>query len=415
MSFLTTFSRWLGRSAVLADRTGDQLVLPASPLVENTQPLGPDSALQLATLYRCVDLLSKTISTLPLFVYERDGAGQRRLARNTVLWSLMHDAPNASSTASEFWGAMVLNFLLRGNAYARVQRNDRGDPVALWPMSSEQVVPYIDPETGVLFYEYQRNTERWLLPAEEVLHVRDTGNGIVGLSRIDFMRASINEAARAQAQATRLFSNGNKPTGLLMVPAKLSDDQRARLRQNFGEIASGLESRLFILEADMKYQPISLSPNDVQLLETRRFSVEEICRWFGVPPVLVGHSNVTTWGSGIEQILDGFYKLTVRPMLTVIEQAIARRVLTPAMRSRYTVEFSFDALLRANIRDRMEVYAKAVQNGIMTRNEARQLENLPLVDGGDVATAQTNLAPLHMLGQVGSKGATDALQDPVSQ
>lgn len=415
MSFLTTFSRWFSRSAVLADRTGDQLVLPASPLVENTQPLGPDSALQLATLYRCVDLLSKTISTLPLFVYERDGAGQRRLARDTVLWSLMHDAPNASSTASEFWGAMVLNFLLRGNAYARVQRNDRGDPVALWPMSSEQVVPYIDPETGVLFYEYQRNTERWLLPAEEVLHVRDTGNGIVGLSRIDFMRASINEAARAQAQATRLFSNGNKPTGLLMVPAKLSDDQRARLRQNFGEIASGLESRLFILEADMKYQPISLSPNDVQLLETRRFSVEEICRWFGVPPVLVGHSNVTTWGSGIEQILDGFHKLTVRPMLTVIEQAIARRVLTPAMRNRYTVEFSFDALLRANIRDRMEVYAKAVQNGIMTRNEARQLENLPLVDGGDVATAQTNLAPLHMLGQVVSKGATDALQDPVSQ
>lgn len=169
------------------------------------------------------------------------------------------------------------------------------------------------------------------------------------------------------------------------------------------------------MKTNMKYQPISLSPNDVQLLETRRFSVEEICRWFGVPPVLVGHSNVTTWGSGIEQILDGFHKLTVRPMLTVIEQAIARRVLTPAMRSRYTVEFSFDALLRANIRDRMEVYAKAVQNGIMTRNEARQLENLPLVDGGDVATAQTNLAPLHMLGQVVSKGATDALQDPVSQ
>ncbi len=348
-------------------------------------------------------------------MYERDADGQRRLARSTVLWSLLHDAPNALATASEFWGAMVLNLLLRGNAYARVQRNTRGDPVALWPMSSEQVVPYIDPETGALFYEYQRNTERWLLPAEEVLHVRDTGNGIVGLSRIDFMRASVNEAARAQAQATRLFANGNKPTGVLMVPAKLSDEQRARLRQNFGEIASGLESRLFILEADMKYQPISLSPNDAQLLETRRFSVEEICRWFGVPPVLVGHSNVTTWGSGIEQILDGFYTLTVRPMLTLIEQAIARRVLTPALRSRYTVEFSFDALLRANIKDRMEVYSKAVQNGVMTRNEARQLENLPPVPGGELATAQINLAPLTMLGQSVSKGAADASQDPVDQ
>jgi HK97 family phage portal protein len=316
-------------------------------------------------------------------------------------------------TPSEFWGAMMLNLMLRGNAYARVARNGRGDPIALWPLSSDQIVPYVDPETGDLFYEYQRETERLLLPGAEVLHIKDTGNGMVGLSRIDFMRASVNEAARAQAQATRLFANGNKPTGLLMVPAKLSDEQRARLRANFGDIASGTESRLFVLEADMKYQAISLSPQDVELLETRRFTVEEICRWFGVPPVLVGQSNVTTWGSGIEQILDGFYKLTVRPLLSMIEQAIARRVLTASQRASYTVEFSFDALLRASLKDRMDIYAKAVQNGVMTRNEARQLENLPPVDGGQLATAQINLAPLPMLGQV--QGAADAAQDPIAQ
>lgn len=413
MSFLTSFSRWLGRSAVLADRTGDQLVLPSATIVENTQTLGPDSALQLATLYRCVDLLSKTVATLPLFVYDRDAAGQKILARGTTLWQLLHDAPNGRMTPSEFWGAMMLNLMLRGNAYARVARNGRGDPIALWPLSSDQIVPYVDPETGDLFYEYQRETERLLLPGAEVLHIKDTGNGMVGLSRIDFMRASVNEAARAQAQATRLFANGNKPTGLLMVPAKLSDEQRARLRANFGDIASGTESRLFVLEADMKYQAISLSPQDVELLETRRFTVEEICRWFGVPPVLVGQSNVTTWGSGIEQILDGFYKLTVRPLLSMIEQAIARRVLTASQRASYTVEFSFDALLRASLKDRMDIYAKAVQNGVMTRNEARQLENLPPVDGGQLATAQINLAPLPMLGQV--QGAADAAQDPIAQ
>lgn len=163
----------------------------------------------------------------------------------------------------------------------------------------------------------------------------------------------------------------------------------------------------------MKYQAISLSPQDVELLETRRFTVEEICRWFGVPPVLVGQSNVTTWGSGIEQILDGFYKLTVRPLLSMIEQAISRRVLTASQRASYTVEFSFDALLRASLKDRMDIYAKAVQNGVMTRNEARQLENLPPVDGGQLATAQINLAPLPMLGQV--QGAADAAQDPIAQ
>jgi HK97 family phage portal protein len=153
----------------------------------------------------------------------------------------------------------------------------------------------------------------------------------------------------------------------------------------------------------------------VQLLETRQFGVEELCRWFGVPPVLVGHSNVTAWGTGIEQILDGFYKLTVRPALVQIEQALKKRVLTPAQRAQFTVEFSLDALLRSNAKDRYALYSQGVQNGIVTRNECRQLENLPPMTGGDVLTAQVNLVPLPMLGRVQNPGVSDVPEDAVSQ
>ena len=162
----------------------------------------------------------------------------------------------------------------------------------------------------------------------------------------------------------------------------------------------------------MKYQQLGLSPEDQQLLQTRQFGTEEICRWFDVPPVLAHHSNVTTWGSGIEAIIDGWYKLSIRPILVSIEQAVTKRVLTPRQRARMAVEFNFDALLRGNAKDRSELYAQLVQNGIATRNECRQLENLPPMPGADELTAQVNLVPLTMLGR--QQGAKDATQEDAS-
>ena len=158
-----------------------------------------------------------------------------------------------------------------------------------------------------------------------------------------------------------------------------------------------------------------MSPNDMQLLTTRQFGVEEICRWFGVPPVMVGHANVTTWGSGVEQILDGFYKTVIGPALVNLGQAVRKRVMTPAQRVRYSAEFSADALLRANLKDRSEIYSKMVQNGLKTRNECRQLENDPPIPGGDELTAQINLAPLVLLGKMKPTGDSNGTQDPLSQ
>jgi HK97 family phage portal protein len=413
MSILTAIARWFGRGGPLADRRGQQLIGPSGASIsDDVPPQSAELALQISTVWRCVDLLAKVIGTLPLFVYENMPNGQRDLARQSFLWLLLHDTPNARMTPAEFWGAVLLNYLLRGNGYARIERGANGEPLALWPMSADQVTPYVM-DNGQVAYVYQVNSDTWVLPSEQVFHLKDIGNGTVGLGRLEFMRATVGEAVRAQAQATRLFANGNKPTGLLYIDRVLNDEQRTALRRNFADIAEGSTSRLYILEASMKYEQVSLTPQDVQLLDTRRFGVEEVCRWFGVPPVLVGHSNVTTWGSGVEQILDGFHKLTVGPLLELIEQAIMKRILTPQQRARMTVEFNFDALLRANLKDRMEIYAKGVQNAVLSRNEARQLENLPPFKGGEIFTAQTNLAPVEKLGQVPATAAPPP--DPIAQ
>lgn len=406
---ISSFLGWFGWGGALGQHKGQQTGSPAGALVDGSSAIGADGALQISTVWACVWLLANTIASLPIFVYAQSD-GKRDLARGSLLWQILHDSPNSRMTPIEFWVAMLLNLLLRGNAYARIERSANGEAVALWPMAADQVEMRIL-DDGSAVYHYRLDNNIAILSEQNVLHIKEIGNGVVGLARLDFMRATTTEAANAQTQASRTFANNGKPTGILMIDRVLTDAQRIAIRQNFSDLAEGNTSRIKILEAEMKYQQINLSPQDQQLLETRQFTIEEICRWFGVPPVLVAHSGVTAWGSGIEQLIDGFFKFTIRPALVRIEQAIAKRVLTPAQRVRLSVEISFDALLRASLKDRMDIYAKATQNGLKTRNECRQLENDPPVTGGDELTAQINLAPLHLLGKITKPGVGNVGQE----
>lgn len=270
----------------------------------------------------------------------------------------------------------------------------------MWPMPADQVSAFVLND-GTMVYEYRIDGNVAILDASNVLHLKNIGNGTTGLAKLEFMRSTTDEAAKAQASASKVFGSGGKPTGVLMVDSVLKPEQRKQLQERFAEMAAGSTARLFVLEANLKYQQLSMSPEDQQLLETRKFQVEEICRWFDVPPVLVHHSNVTTWGSGVEQIISGFHKFTIRPMLVNIEQAVRKRVMTAQQRARMSVEWSFDALLRGDPASRATYYSTALQNGYMTRNEVRQLENLPpdSGQGANKLTAQSNLVPLDMLGK----------------
>lgn len=398
MSIIRTVSRWFGFGGnALGDTKGQQRSDPESSLIPGTEIIGTDSALQIASIWRAVEIRAKTVATLPLMVYS-NRKGVRELDRESTLWNLFHESPNARMTPVEFWTAMLINLHLRGNAYARIDRSENGSAYALWPMPADQVEMHVQ-ENGVAIYYYSIGADLAVLAEENVLHLKEMGNGTVGLGRLDYMRATTTESKNSQTAATKLFTNGGKPTGVLMIDRVLQKEQREALQQRFAEMASGSTSRLYLLEADMKYQQINLTPEDMQLLDTRRYGVEEIGRWFGVPGELMNATNVSKFGTGVGEIIDGFYKLTIRPDLVSIEQAIRKRVLTSLERVTKTVEFSFDALLRANLEKRMEIYAKAAQNGLKTRNECRQLENDPPLEGGDGLTIQSNLIDIKDIGK----------------
>jgi HK97 family phage portal protein len=404
---VASFWQRFGFGAALSENTGTQNPLPGVALVPDSGNIGTDAAMQISAVWACIDRRATTIASLPFFAYDTI-SGQKKLARTSRLYELLHESPNSRMTPIEFWRAMMMNHDLRGNAYARIERDGKGQAVAMWPMPADQVeVKVLD--SGAMVYQYTLGSDVAIYAESSVLHLKNLGNGTVGLSKLEFMRSTTDEAAKSQAAASKVFGSGGKPTGVLMLDKVLKPEQRAALMASFAGMAEGNTSRLYVLEANMKYEQLSMSPEQQQLLESRQFSIEEICRWFDVPSVLVNHNGGTTaWGSGIEQLVQGFYTLSIRPMLVSIEQAVRKRVMTPQQRASMTIEISFDALLRGNPTQRAEMYAKAAQNGWLTRGEIRQLEGWPSISGTDVLTAQSNLLPLGMLGQATSSGGTGA-------
>lgn len=417
MARLLNIFGWWRRGGATTESEGEQNPVPAVALVEGQRRMGIDSALQISTVWACIELRANIIASLPFFAYQQQADGQKTLARMSRLYTLLHDSPNARMTPFEFWRAIIMNHDLRGNAYARIDRDPRtGEAISLWPMPADQVRQYVM-QDGTVIYTYTLGDDVAVLAEENVLHLKGLGNGTVGLSKLDFMAASTNEVAQAQGSASQLFGKCGKPNGVLMVDQVLNDKQREAIRKNFGDVEAGGTGRLFVLEASMKYQQLALSPEDQQLLETRKFQIEDMCRWYGVPPILVFHSNVTAWGSGIEQIVDGFHKFIIGPLTVSIQQAVTKRVMTPRQRTTMTVEHSIDGLLRADAKSRIEIASKKVQNGLATRNEMRQLENEPPLPGGDVLTVQTNLLPIELLGKVkvNNGGGDAATKEPFAQ
>lgn len=397
MNLFNSVRAWWGRGGAIAETTGTQRGAPSTALVADTRSIGVDGALQISTVWACIDRRAVTVASLPFFVYEQVN-GEKVLARSSRLYQILHDSPNSRMTPFEFWRAMMMNHDLRGNAYARIDRDDSGEALAMWPMPADQVEARVL-DDGSMVYLYSFGNDVAVLAAENVLVLKNLGNGTTGLAKLEFMRATTDEAAKAQGAASKIFGTGGKPTGILMIDKVLDKGQREAVARNFEGMAEGSTSRLFVLEADMKYEQLSMTPEQQQLLETRNYGVAELCRWLDVPPVLVHHSNVTAWGTGIFEIKDGFYTLAIRPMVINIEQAVRKRVLTSRQRASMTAEFSLDALLRGDPVKRAEINAKNVQNGLKSRAEIRQLEGDPYIPGTDVLTAQSNLVPLAMLGK----------------
>lgn len=405
MTFFSKIFSFLGGNAT-TQKSGSQSGSPSTSAHDDAPIVGVDAALQVSTVWACVNLLVETISSLPLNVYRSTSDGSREKATDSRIHAILHTSPNKRQTSLEFWEQMLLNYVLRGNAYARIDRDHKGEVLALWPLSADQV-DVIAAEDGSLLYAYSYEHKAIIYTERDILHIKGMGNGVVGMSPLDYMRSSVGLAISAQNHTTKTFRKNARRPGVLMSDSVLTPDQRIAVKENFGDIVSGNAKELYVLEAQFKFEPLGMSPADIQLLESRQFAVQDLARWFGVPGVLINDTGESTaLGSSVQQIIEAFYKLKLRPQLKRIEQALRAKVFTPQQRAQgFVAEFNLDALLRASLKDRMEIYSKAVQNGLKTRNECRALENDPSMDGADDLTAQVNLMPLDKLGEQTTTGS----------
>ena len=352
------------------------------------------SAMQMTAVYACVRILSEFIAGLPLHMYQYEEDGSKKKAVEHPLYHLLHDEPNPEMTSFIFRETLMSHLLLWGNAYAQIIRNGKGDIIALYPLMPNRMKVERDTK-GQLYYEYQTMKEDaptmkgavYQLDPSEVLHVPGLGfDGLVGYSPIAMAKNAIGLAIAAEEYGSKFYANGAAPSGVLEHPNVLKDPAKVRDSWNAAFGGSSNAHRVAVLEEGMKYTPISISPNEAQFLETRKFQIDEIARIFRVPPHMVGDLEKSSF-SNIEQQSLEFVKYTLNPWVCRWEQALQRALLDDDEKGKYFFRFNVEGLLRGDYQSRMNGYATARQNGWMSANDIRELENLdriPAELGGDL-------------------------------
>ena len=362
------------------------------------------SAMQMTAVYSCVRILAEAIAGLPLHLYTYKDDGGKEKAIGHPLYLLLHDEPNPEMSSFVFRETLMTHLLLWGNAYAQIIRNGKGEVVALYPLMPNRMTVDRD-SSGQLFYSYQMNntdaptmkTGTVILKPSDVLHIPGLGfDGVVGYSPIAMAKNAIGLAIATEEYGAKFFANGATPGGLLEYPGTVKDPDRVRESWNKGFSGSQNAGKVAILEEGMKYTPISIAPEQAQFLETRKFQINEIARIFRVPPHMVGDLEKSSF-SNIEQQSLEFVKYTLDPWVVRWEQSLSRALFTPEEKKRYFFKFNVEGLLRGDYQSRMNGYATARQNGWMSANDIRELENLdriPAEDGGDLYLINGNMLPL---------------------
>ena len=372
------------------------------------KPVNERSAMQMTAVYSCVRILAEAVAGLPLHLYRYTESGGKEKAIDHPLYLLLHDEPNPEMSSFVFRETLMTHLLLWGNAYAQIIRNGKNEVIALYPLMPNKMEVDRD-ERGQLYYKYQRSNDEAptmegssvILKPSDVLHIPGLGfDGLVGYSPIAMAKNAIGMAIACEEYGAKFFANGAQPGGVLEHPGTIKDPQRVResWQSTFG--GSGNANKIAVLEEGMKYTPISMSPEQAQFLETRKFQINEIARIFRVPPHMVGDLEKSSF-SNIEQQSLEFVKYTLDPWVIRWEQSIMRSLLTPEEKKTYYAKFNLDGLLRGDYQSRMNGYAIGRQNGWMSANDIRELENLdriPAEEGGDLYLINGNMLPMRDAG-----------------
>lgn len=368
------------------------------------KPVNERTSMQVTAVYCCVRILSEAVASLPLHLYRYTSDGSKEKATDHPLYFLLHSEPNPEMTSFIYRETMMTHLLLYGNCYSQIIRNGKGQIVALYPLMPNRMTVDRD-QNGQLYYEYQTSQDEAKtmkgpvvrLSPRDVLHIPGLGfDGLVGYSPIAMAKNSIGMAIACEEYGAKFFANGATPGGILEHPGVVKDPERVResWQRAFG--GSGNSNKVAVLEEGMKYTPISISPEEAQFLETRKFQIDEIARIFRIPPHMIGDLEKSSF-SNIEQQSLEFVKYTLDPWVCRWEQSMERSLLSPEEKKDYFFKFNVDGLLRGDYQSRMQGYAVGRQNGWMSANDIRILENMDLIpdeEGGNLYLINGNMTKL---------------------
>lgn len=390
----------LTNGVVLSDSGGVGLPFSSGYGSASGKMVSPETAMCMSAAFDCVRKNAEVISTMPMALYETGKDGKRVRLENE-LDEVLTFRPNSGQTAQQFWEGMQAQCELRGNAFA--ERLFIGPRlVGLRPLLNCTAAINRD---GRMEYRVADRGKITVLPPEKVFHMRGFGAGDgLGLSTIKYGAQSMGAALAADESAGKVFANGLQASGVLTTDQKLTAAQRAGLQEVMNDFSGSAKAgKVIVMEAGLDFRQLQMNPEDAQLLDTRQFGVEDVCRWFGTPPIVVGHAGrgQTMWGTGMEQIFISWLKLGVNPRLVRVQNQVAVDLIPREKRRRWVLDFDRESLIQMDAKAKGEFLSRMATSGTMTANERRDRVGLPRDPdpASDKLMMQGAMAPISDLGE----------------
>ncbi len=362
-------------------------------------PVNRETAIKVAAVFACVNLISCTIAALPLVLYKNKQGGKIK-AEEHNLYTLLHDLPNPQTISFDFWQMLIVNLLLTGDGIAVIKRDGDGTIRELWNVPSGAVSIYKNSKTNEKYYVITESGNQYKYYAENILHVQGMkfSSPDAALDPIEIAREALGLSLATEEYGSKYFSQGGNLGGVIETPTAMSDDAFNRFKESFNSAYSGLGGahKWLFLEEGAKANKLNSNPDESQFLETRKFQVIEIARFFNVPPHMIMDLERATF-SNIEQQSINFVQYCLAPWLKKIEQTIFRDLLSINDRKKHYAKFSANALLRGDIAARKDFYNSMIQNGVFSPNIVLELEDMNTYEGGDIRMVNGNMIPVNLL------------------
>lgn len=355
--------------------------------------VSPDAVLSnLAVAARCVALRAELLASVGLFLFRRTATGGRDRAVEASLYEVLHGVMNPNMTAFEGREFLIRSLDLAGNAYARVERDGRGQVTALYPLVSSSVTVERLASDRLRYRVAERAGVATVLLQEEILHIRGPSrDGLIGMSPIQIARGALGLALNQTEIATGLMANSMRPSGLVTYPEKLAPDSRKAAREALEAHMAGPTNagRLMLVDGGAKFERVTFTPEDAEFLDSRKLANEDVARIFGLPPTSVGITDKATY-SNTEQEARALVQNALGPLAARVESAMGRCLLTPESRRSLYIEHDLAALLRGDVAARFEAYRIGREIGALSANDVRRRENEPPIPGGDAYHMPSN-------------------------